>query len=118
MWTKWAARFLVCVLAATYSVAAEKSEKTEDSSPPRAEEKADVKAEVKVDRSRRGPDIVLIEQEDQTTIEYRQNDRLQAIKVIPKRGRPYYLVPEDPSLHGGDLERAERLIPSWVIKRF
>ena len=114
MWTKWSARFLVCVLAAAYSVAAEESEKTKDSSPPRAEKKA----EVKVDRSRRGPDIVLVEQEDQTTIEYRQNDRLQAIKVIPKRGRPYYLVPEDPSLHGGDLERAERLIPSWVIKRF
>lgn len=65
-----------------------------------------------------GPDIVLIEQEDRQVYEYRQNDKLMAIKVVPKNGKPYYLVAENPTKYGGDLERAERLVPRWVIKKF
>ena len=66
----------------------------------------------------KGPDVVLIESEKRSVQEYRQNGRLTMIKVIPKKGKPYYMVPEDPTKHFGDLERAERLVPKWKIKEF
>ena len=66
----------------------------------------------------KGPDVVLIESEKKTIHEVRHNGRLIMIKVVPKRGKPYYLVPEDPTKNFGDLERAERLVPKWILKRF
>lgn len=66
----------------------------------------------------KGPDVVLIESERKSIQEFRHNGRLVMIKVVPKKGKPYYLVPEDPTKHFGDLERAERLVPKWILKRF
>lgn len=66
----------------------------------------------------KGPDVVLIESKNRSIQEYRQNGRLTSIKVVPKKGKPYYMVPEDPTKHFGDLERAERLVPKWTIKEF
>ena len=66
----------------------------------------------------KGPDVVLVESEQKTIHEFRHNGRLVMIKVVPKKGKPYYLVPEDPTKHFGDLERAERLVPKWILKRF
>ena len=66
----------------------------------------------------KGPDVVLVESKKKTIQEFRHNGRLVMIKVVPKRGKPYYLVPEDPTKHFGDLERAERLVPKWILKRF
>ena len=40
------------------------------------------------------------------------------VRVIPKWGKPYYLVPADQTKGYGDLERADTLIPSWVIIEF
>jgi hypothetical protein len=52
-------------------------------------------------------------------IEYRANGRLYMLKVIPKIGKPYYLV--DPR-GDGRFERQETLPslqpPMWVIKEF
>ena len=66
----------------------------------------------------RGPDVVLRETPERTIYEYRQNGQLTMIKVVPKRGRPYFLVPVDRTEHGGDLDRAEQLKPQWVLKSF
>ncbi len=66
----------------------------------------------------RGPDITIIAEEEKTIFEYRQNGVLRMVRIVPKRGRPYYLVPEDPSRGFYDLERADRLLPSWVIVEF
>lgn len=66
----------------------------------------------------KGPDVVLIESKQRSIQEYRQNGKLTMIKVVPKKGKPYYMVPEDPTKHFGDLERAERLVPKWKIKEF
>ncbi len=66
----------------------------------------------------KGPDVVLVESEKRSIQEYRQNGRLTTIKVIPEKGKPYYMVPEDPTKHFGDLERAERLVPQWRLKEF
>jgi len=74
--------------------------------------------EFEVSETMRGPDVTLIESEDRTVFEYRQNGQLRMVKVIPKIGKPYYLVPSDPTRGFGDLERAETLIPSWPLIEF
>ena len=65
-----------------------------------------------------GPDVTIVEEEDRTVMEYRQNGYLRMIRVVPKIGKPYYLVPRDPTTGIEDLERADTLLPSWVIVEF
>ncbi|MGI9323990.1 MAG: DUF2782 domain-containing protein [Pseudomonadales bacterium] len=65
-----------------------------------------------------GPDVTIIAGEERTVYEFRQNGQLRMVRVIPKWGKPYYLVPADPTKGFGDLERAEMLLPSWVIAEF
>lgn len=67
---------------------------------------------------KRGPDVVLRETPERTIYEYRQNGQLTMIKVVPKKGKPYFLVPVDRTENYGELDRAERLKPQWVIKAF
>ena len=38
------------------------------------------------------PEVNIIQRDDRTIEEYRVNGQLRYIKVIPKRGRPYYFV--------------------------
>ena len=71
-----------------------------------------------VPRSQRGPDVVLRETPERTIYEYRQNGQLTMIKVVPKKGKPYFLVPVDPTENFGELSRAKQLKPQWVIKSF
>ena len=66
----------------------------------------------------RGPDVTLIAGEDRTVYEYRQNGKLRMIKVVPQGGRPYFLVPRDPTAGFGDLEQADTLVPRWVLLEF
>ena len=50
--------------------------------------------------------------------EYRVNGQVVEIKVVPKVGPPYYLVPAE----GGEgyirLDRSQLLIPKWVLFRW
>ena len=66
----------------------------------------------------RGPDVMIVAGENKTILEFRQNGQLRMIQIIPKRGKPYYLVPVDPTQNGGDLMRSAKLVPSWVIATF
>ena len=66
----------------------------------------------------RRPDVTLIAGEERTVHEYRHNGQLRMIKVVPKRGKPYYLVPRDHTRGWGDLEQAEALQAEWVIWEF
>ena len=66
----------------------------------------------------RGPDVVIVAGENKTILEFRQNGQLRMIQIIPKRGKPYNLVPVDPTQNGGDLTRSAKLVPSWVIATF
>jgi hypothetical protein len=66
----------------------------------------------------RGPDVTIIAEAEKTVYEYRQGGQLRMVRVIPKWGKPYYLVPADRTKGFGDLERADTLIPSWVIVEF
>jgi len=65
-----------------------------------------------------GPDIVIIAEEQRTIYEFRQGGELRMVRIEPRFGKPYYLVPRDPTRGFGDLERADMLLPSWVIRRF
>ena len=70
------------------------------------------------DESLRGPDVTIIAEEERTIYEFRQNGQLRMVRVVPEFGKPYYLVPRDPTQGFGDLERADMLLPSWVIVEF
>ncbi|WP_207060710.1 DUF2782 domain-containing protein [Motiliproteus sp. SC1-56] len=50
--------------------------------------------------------------------EYRINGEIQEIKVVPKNGKPYYLVPSEG--HDGyiRLDRSQLLVPKWVLFRW
>ncbi|MDA1073497.1 MAG: DUF2782 domain-containing protein [Proteobacteria bacterium] len=68
--------------------------------------------------SLKGPDVTIISGEERTIFEYRQNGYLRMIKIVPNFGKPYYLVPADPSKGFDDLRRADMLLPSWKIFEF
>ena len=59
--------------------------------------------------------IEIIEGEDRIIYEYRQNGVLTMIKIVPERGRPYYMVPADGSPHYEGLDHKRKLYPQWVI---
>ena len=56
-----------------------------------------------------GPTVVLRTSEKRTVYEFRVNGRLTRIKVVPKNGRPYYLVPVNRSQHLGEFRQNTRL---------
>ena len=66
----------------------------------------------------RGPDVTLIASEERMVYEYRQNGQLRMIKVVPRLGKPYYLVPYDRTRGFGDLEQAKTLVAEWVLWEF
>jgi hypothetical protein len=70
------------------------------------------------DREATGPDVTIVVGEERTVYEYRQAGQLRMIKIVPKHGKPYYLVPRDNTRGFGDLEQADMLIPSWTIIEF
>ncbi len=65
-----------------------------------------------------GPDVVIIAGKDKVVYEFRQNGVLRMVRVVPKWGKPYYLVPRDDTSGFGDLQRADMLLPRWVIAEF
>ncbi len=59
--------------------------------------------------------IEIVEGEDRVIYEYRQNGILTMIKVVPERGRPYYMVPADGAPHYENLDHKRQLYPQWII---
>lgn len=56
---------------------------------------------------------------DNTYYEFRVNGEISEIKVVPKKGPEYYLVPSDKE--DGDFVRKDNpniRVPSWVIFRW
>lgn len=66
----------------------------------------------------RGPDVTIIAAEERTVLEYRQGGVLRMVRIVPSWGKPYYLVPRDQTAGHEDLERADALLPTWVIVEF
>lgn len=71
-----------------------------------------------------GPDdipTVTIRQSDQgRVVEYRANGKLFMIKVIPKVGKPYYLVDQTGDGRFARRDGAAPMVspPMWVVKEF
>lgn len=66
------------------------------------------------------PDVTITKEKVQTVEEYRVGGRLYMIKIIPKIGKPYYLVDDRGD---GKFSRQDNLDsgvrpPQWVIHRF
>ncbi|HKM36521.1 MAG TPA: DUF2782 domain-containing protein [Thiopseudomonas sp.] len=62
------------------------------------------------------PDVTIVQKGDKVVEEYRLNGFLYAVKVTPKKGKPYFLVRADGS--EGNFIRADKpemRIPSWEI---
>lgn len=66
----------------------------------------------------RGPDVVIIQGKDRVIYEFRQNGVLRMVRVVPKWGKPYYLVPGDNTRGVHELRRADMWLPQWVIAEF
>jgi len=73
---------------------------------------------VMAEEVQRGPDVVIIAGKDKVVYEFRQNGELRMVRVVPKWGKPYYLVPRDGTKGFGNLQRADMLVPQWVIAEF
>lgn len=65
------------------------------------------------------PEVTITTKGTEIHEEYRMNGRLYMIKVVPKKGKPYYLIDYEGS---GEFRRSDfdsRIaIPTWVIKRW
>lgn len=62
-----------------------------------------------------GDDIEIVEGEDRTVYEYRHNGILMMIKIVPRVGKTYYMVPADGSAHFESLDHKKKLYPQWVL---
>ena len=62
--------------------------------------------------------IEIIEGEKQLIYEYRQNGVLTMIKIVPKNGTPYYMVPLTGARNIESLDHQKKLYPQWVIKEW
>jgi hypothetical protein len=60
------------------------------------------------------PEIVIRNEDNKTFYEYRVNGVLKEIKVVPKIGPTYYLVPQDGNAWIRE-DRSQVLVPSWVL---
>jgi Protein of unknown function (DUF2782) len=70
--------------------------------------------------SDQGPQVTITKKTGQTIEEFRYGGRLYMIKVIPKHGKPYYLVDDRGD---GKFSRQDSLDfgvrpPQWVIHQF
>jgi hypothetical protein len=66
------------------------------------------------------PQVTIIRQEDQVREEVRIKGELRYVRVTPRNGRPYFLVPD---VNGATFIRRESLdsslkVPMWVLFSF
>ena len=62
--------------------------------------------------------IEIIEGEKKTRIEYWKSGKLVIIKIIPKKGKAYYLVPAQGKNPAEGIKHESKLYPEWVILEF
>ena len=61
------------------------------------------------------PDVTIRQEGERTVEEYRVNGFLYAVKVIPKNGKPYFLVRADGDSNFIRADKPDVLIPAWEI---
>lgn len=55
-------------------------------------------------------EIVIVPGDSVTLHEYRRNGQVYKVKVIPKKGRPYFLVDSDDN---GSLDQMQWILVTW-----
>lgn len=61
------------------------------------------------------PDVTIREGKQNRIEEYRTNGYLYAIRVVPRHGKPYFLVRADGDNNFVRADDPKMLIPSWKI---
>ena len=64
------------------------------------------------------PQITIHHEDDKTYYEYRVNGQLKEIKVVPKDGKEYYLIPAPGEGEFIRHEESQMLIPKWILFRW
>ncbi len=64
------------------------------------------------------PEITIVVSKQTVQYEYRINGRLYMIKVVPQKGKPYYLIDPDGSGQWRRSFTSDVVPPQWVIKEF
>lgn len=64
------------------------------------------------------PEITIVVSEQTVQYEYRINGRLYMIKVVPQKGKPYYLIDPDGTGQWRRSFTSDIVPPQWVIKEF
>ncbi len=62
------------------------------------------------------PEVTITTRGETTYEEHRANGRLYMVKVIPKRGKPYYLVYDEFGRAQRTDHEPSTVVPRWVIK--
>ena len=62
--------------------------------------------------------IEIVEGEKKTRVEYWKSGKLAMIKIIPKKGRAYYLVPAQGKNPSEGIKHESKLYAEWVIIEF
>lgn len=114
--------FLACIALIAHAAEKEKFETLPEppapvknyKAPPRPAEKAAAETEALPE-----PEVRITTQGDERREEYRISGKLYMVKVIPKKGRPYYLIDKEGKgeFVRDDLQQGVSP-PMWVIKRF
>jgi len=66
------------------------------------------------------PQVTIVQRENETIEEFRVKGRLTMVKVTPRHGRPYYLVPDGPDgafIRHDSLDTGLR-VPMWLLYSF
>ncbi len=63
------------------------------------------------------PEITIIHKDDATITEYRINNNLYKVKVVPFVGKPYYLIDRDGDgvMEGRSSIYDDIIVPQWVL---
>lgn len=105
--------FILCLLTMTPLLMA--AEDNQDK--PAAPEPPDLPAPVE-DGETMDPEVTIIRKGEKTIQEYRVNGELYMVKVVPKIGRPYYLIDSNGDgnmdIQRSQLERNMK-VPQWVL---
>ena len=62
--------------------------------------------------------IEIVEGKKKTRVEYWKSGKLAMVKIIPKKGKAYYLVPAQGKNPSEGIKHESKLYPEWVIIEF
>jgi len=114
-------RFLLAVVVTLFSWSSQVWAAKDEPAPERKEASKEKATQPSATEPELEPKVTIIQSDQDTFQEYRVNGKLYMIEVVPKHGRPYYLVDADGD---GSLEsrRSELdpdfLIPQWTLFRW